>query len=213
MAIRRLEGSSVCASSFLRSSISRSWCLLRSGAVWEGRPLRSDPAEDPALGERTRIGHDEPCQEPVGRGIDPAVVPLVNQPFRERPSGSHIERGVLRRAQSEDRTEDRTVSLVSHVSPVLPGSTTRFVAGQRAVSGPGRDRTCDLGIKSPAGTVATTCEPSKLAATTADHACHGDVPRTSSRSTSSNPYEPDAYLLPSRARSKKAMTRRSYSRG
>src|SRR5438034_5883043 len=69
---------------------------LEVGAVWKGRPLRSDPAEDPALGERTRIGHDEPCQEPVGRGIDPAVVPLVNQPFRERPSGSHVERGVLK---------------------------------------------------------------------------------------------------------------------
>jgi hypothetical protein len=45
----------------------------------------------------------------------------------------------------------------------------RFSRGRLGFDGPGRDRTCDLGIKSPAVTVATACCRRKRAATRTDH--------------------------------------------
>jgi hypothetical protein len=46
-------------------------------------------------------------------------------------------------------------------------------------SGPGRDRTCDLGIKSPAGTTALSCSLLRFAATNGircfGHVTHGEV--------------------------------------
>ena len=44
-----------------------------------------------------------------------------------------------------------------HISHTSLGPTMRFPHGERTSDGPGRDRTCDLGIKSPRGTAATDC--------------------------------------------------------
>jgi hypothetical protein len=55
--------------------------------------------------------------------------------------------GRLRFAPLEDRTGDRTVSPRSRVSLVSLRSTVRFPHGAAAVNGPGRDRSCDLGVK------------------------------------------------------------------
>src|SRR6185312_10253876 len=42
-----------------------------------------------------------------------------------------------------------TLSLEPPALPLPHGSTVRFPRAASAVNGPGRDRTCDLGIKSP----------------------------------------------------------------
>src|SRR5262249_25575757 len=51
-------------------------------------------------------------------------------------------------------TRDRTLSLARHVSLTSHGSTMRFLHGASAVNGPGRTRTCDLGISEPSAVAA-----------------------------------------------------------
>jgi hypothetical protein len=86
-----------------------------------------------------------------------SLSPLRNDLEREGATGNRAGRSALLPdwAKSEDSTGDSTVSLKRHCLLVLNRSPMRDPDEPLVVNGPGRSRTCDLGIKSPARQAAT----------------------------------------------------------